>query len=85
MQITKHWQDLYLHFQFISSSENRTKHVWCIVFVLVGAGQYCQICEVIVSYVEKLLNNNTEAEIVSLVDHLCSYLGSYKAEVCVFG
>ncbi|XP_065054357.1 prosaposin-like [Rhopilema esculentum] len=46
----------------------------------VNGGQYCQICEVVVSYVENLLNNNTEAEIVQLVDQLCSYLGSYKDE-----
>eukprot|EP00112_Aurelia_sp_Birch-Aquarium-sp1_P011181 Seg2355.4 transcript_id=Seg2355.4/GoldUCD/mRNA.D3Y31 product=Prosaposin protein_id=Seg2355.4/GoldUCD/D3Y31 len=46
----------------------------------VDGGQYCQICETVVTYVETLLNNNTEAEVTSLLSQLCNYLGSYKAE-----
>jgi len=40
----------------------------------------CELCELLVTYAEKMVNNNTEAELEQLLDQICSYLGSAKAE-----
>eukprot|EP00794_Sanderia_malayensis_P012658 gene12658-13958_t len=46
----------------------------------VKSGVTCELCELVVGEVEKLISTSTESEIVAEMEKLCGYLGSYKAE-----